>query len=275
MKKNISLIKKVFISTVIISLFGILCIPQNLDAKNIKATSSKDTFIVFILIGHSNMVGRNNDCDKETHPRAWNYKIDDGTDRWVPAQGPIFYDGQGKKDHGTYIGCGPGMPLLKRLVEEFPDYHFGVIQFAWSGAYAKDFKQWRKHYRKIAPHIKAIRSDVTFGGILGMFGRMERYDREDFVDDVEEMVSDFRQLTDSPNLPYFQQRERPYDSAAKKIRVEQERVAELVPFSYTIKTDGPDLYKGHYSGEAHRLWANEVVDVLIEKNWLPFDQKAK
>lgn len=228
----------------------------------------KEKFIVFILIGHSNMVGRNNDCDTEPHPRAWNYKIDDNTDAWVPAQGPIFYDGRGKKDHGTYIGCGPGMPLLKRLVEEFPDTHFGVIEYAWSGGQVKQFRRWGKFYRKLAPHIKDIKSDVTFGGMLAMLGRMERYDPDGFADSIKKMVRDYRKLTDSPTMPYFQQRERPYDDAAKKIRVEQDRVAEIVPHSAVIQTDGPDLYKGHYGGEAERLWANEAVDIMLERGWL-------
>lgn len=228
----------------------------------------EEKFIVFILIGHSNMIGRNNDCDAEPHPRAWNYKIDDDTDAWVPATGPLFYDGQGKKDFGTFVGCGPGMPLLKRLVKEFPDHHFGVIEFAWSGGQVKHFKREGKFYKKLVPHLQNIKSDVTFGGILAMLGRMERYEPRGFADEVAEMVSDLREVVEMPTLPYFQQLERGYDDAAKKIRWQQEKVARIVPYAAVVKTDGPDHHKGHYSGLAETRWANEVVDILLAKEWL-------
>lgn len=257
--------------TIIVSIFIFCCtfisLAQAIDLNNKEV--SKDKFIVFILIGHSNMIGRNNDCDTETHPHAWNYKIDDGTDAWVPAKGPLFYDGQGKKERGTYIGCGPGMHLLKRLVQEFPDHHFGVIEFAWSGGRVKHFQKEGKFYNKLVPHLIDIKSEVTFGGILAMLGRMERYEPKGFAESVAQMVGDLREAVNSHQLPYFQQRERGYDSAAKKIRWEQERVAKVVPYSAVVKTDGPDLYTGHYSGIAEKRWANEVVDILLAKQWLP------
>lgn len=229
----------------------------------------REKFIVFILIGHSNMIGRNNDCDTITHPRAWNYKVDDDQDGWLPAQGPLFYDGKGQKENITYVGCGPGMPLLKRLVKEFPAYHFGVIEYAWSGARVEQFQRWGNIYRKLVPHLNDIKSDVTFGGILAMLGRMERDEPEGFAEEVREMVEDLRDVVDLPALPYFQQREGDYDRAARRIQKEQERVAVIVPYSAIVKTNGPEDHTGHYNGEGEKRWANEVVDILLKRKWFP------
>ena len=66
----------------------------------------KDKFIVFLAIGHSNMAGRVDDIDLETyqtHPRAWNFKFDDGTDAWLPAQPPVH------RDVSWQRGGGPAM----------------------------------------------------------------------------------------------------------------------------------------------------------------------
>lgn len=254
-----------FITLISILFFSSSALSIELGGKEI----SREKFIVFILIGHSNMIGRNNDCDTVTHPRAWNFKIDNDQDTWVPARGPLFYDGEGQKGNITYVGCGPGMPLLKRLVKEFPAYHFGVIEYAWSGARVEQFQRWGNIYRKLVPHLNDIKPDVTFGGILAMLGRMERDKPEGFAEEVREMVEDLRDVVDSPTLPYFQQRERPYDRAAKRIRKEQERVAFIVSHSAIVKTSGPDHHTGHYSGEGEKRWANEVVDILLKRKWFP------
>lgn len=264
----------IFLRSLFITFVSVFLIDSSAQAIELDGTEvPKNKFVVFVLIGHSNMVGRNNHCDVETHPRTWNYKIDDGTDAWVPARGPLFYDGLGEKKRGTYIGCGPGMPLLKRLVKEFPDYHFGAIEFAWSGARVKQFKRRGNLYRKLVPHIKDIRYDVTFGGILGMLGRIERKKPEGFAEGVKEMVEDLRKVLKSPALPYFQQRERGYDRHAKRIQKQQERAAEIVPYSAIVMTNGPDHYTGHFNGEGESRWANEVVDILLERTWFPLEDK--
>jgi hypothetical protein len=235
----------------------------------------KERFIVYILIGHSNMIGRNNACDKQVDARLWNYKIDDGTNAWVPAQGPLFYDGHGKKSHGHYIGCGPGMPFLKRMAELYPDYRFGVIEWAWSGGRAVDFMRGGDHYQNLMPHAKAIQEDVTFGGILAMLGRMEaRETTKGFAEQIRTMVEQWRNDLGVANLPYLQQRERPYNYRAKKIRKEQDRVAEVLPYSAVLKTDGPENHVGHFNGEGMNRWGREAAAIIKERGWLPVENTA-
>lgn len=237
----------------------------NLGGKQVP----REKFIVYILIGHSNMVGRNNDCDNTTHARAWNFKIDDGTNAWVPAKGPIFYDGKGKKSFGTFIGCGPGMHLVKRLVKDYPDHHFGVIERAWSGGRVSEFRKGGQHYNKIMPYVKKIQPDVTLGGILCMLGRMERCSSSGFAESIKKMVEEWRTELGEPNLPYFQQLEKNYDSCASKIRVEQMKVAQIVSRAAVISVTGPEHHQGHYNGEGERRWANEAVDIIQDRKWFP------
>jgi hypothetical protein len=82
------------------------------------------------------------------------------------------------------------------------------------------------------------------------------------------MVSEWRQGLGKPHLPYFQQRERPYDRMAERLRAQQKLIQTLLDDAIVLKTDGPEHHKGHFDGLGMRRWGIEAADAFIEHDWL-------
>jgi hypothetical protein len=78
---------------------------------------AKDKFVVYLLIGQSNMAGMDYaHSDGVTHPKAWNWPL--ATKKWVPAKEPPN-GGKTQGLSGNGEG-GPGMPFLKGMAAAYP-----------------------------------------------------------------------------------------------------------------------------------------------------------
>ncbi len=224
---------------------------------------TRDRFVVYLMIGHSNMDGRSRDPDLEPHPRAWRY----ASGREVPWVLAV----DGKRG-------GPFMPMLKGLAEVYPDRYFAVIHRGVSGgSIVKHFRRGERRYDELIKAAREIRPHATLGGVLSMLGRIESKKQdmaERFGDDYAAMIREFREDLDDPTLPFVvtqieaesPRREKYQDPIEAGIAALPERL----PHVAVIPTDGLPLTDAtHFNTEGYRGWAERVVRTVRRRRWVP------
>jgi hypothetical protein len=238
-----------------------LCGAAGADIQLGEEQVPQDRFVVYIFVGHSNMVGQAKIRDNPPNPRAWRY--DRRTQGWVQAT-----------DDGS-----PLMPFLNGMCKAFPDYHIGAIK--WSVSAASIEQRYRKAtgnlYASLIAAAGREKQRCTLGGVLAMLGFVEAGDQRranDFRDQVKGMVTEFREDLREPELPFLIGK---YEEGARNIRGFREvvreaiyKIPELIPRSVVIDTDGPYVDGHHYNAEGQRLWAREAVRLVVEKRLFPF-----
>lgn len=252
---------------------------------------ARDSFLVFICMGNSNMSGRVAVSDQEVHPRLWRYHIPCGINgepteeqlhTWTPARDPICGSG----------GGGPGMPLLKAMIDAYPDYYFGIMQHSGSGSKhytcRDQFQKGKDGYGTILGAAMRERAEVTFAGIIAMLGDVEvqstsgfsSWDHiNNFASDIASMVSSLREDLALPagQLPYLHT-EIPYgeglwDPATDEcttLREQIDQIPALIPHSAVISSEGITLKDDHhYNYNGYLMWADKVVELVAENGWAP------
>ena len=279
-------------------------------------TVPRDHFIVYLGIGHCNFAGRNiTSADTATNPHAWNYAWDSqgkNDSQWVLAQ---EHNG-GSADGMTAVGYsgltqrgtgGPSMPFLKGMVQQHPDYYFGIITNALSSAMVRlalpsgvsgvpssDTDTYSKshggsRYKEIIGLAQKVKNDVTFGGILCMLGMTEVATgtpagvstiKNDFV----QMVTDIRTDLGLPNLPFLVGH---YEMGATGQELPTTQVGVIVvkaidslptALSYcdTVSDPGGPNYGSLYYRDSHHYttlgentWAAKAIACIAKHGWFP------
>jgi hypothetical protein len=248
----------------------------------------KSRFIVYIMIGHSNMVGRTPELDTTVHPRAWNFFITDcyqdlPNHQWVPARDCIHMD------MGLSFG-GPVMHFLKKMVAAYPDYYFGVVENANSGVMCK--ANYTKGngagaldlFGEMASALDCIKNNVTFGGLVCMLGLGEAQVSEsisrEFSDDIAVMVQQFRDTIGAPTPPFliggFERGREPEESVLCPywpiIDSQTTLIPQKVLKSAIIPSDSLTyLDMWHYTWESYEIWTQRAVDIIAAQGWFPFE----
>jgi Carbohydrate esterase, sialic acid-specific acetylesterase len=249
-------------------------------------TVPKDKFIVYIMIGHSNMVGRESQLDTVVHPRAWNFFIKDYCQvqpdhTWIPARDCIHMDNVGAAD-------GPCMHFLKKMVNEFPDYYFGVVENANSGVqcranYQKDNGAGDLDlYSEMVTALDLIKGNVTFGGIVCMLGIPEAVLATDsvctnFSNDIAIMVQQFRDTLRLPDLPFLMggfERDAPEFKTTVSYSKLIDSQTNLVPGKVTVSAIIPSdslayTDRWHYTYPSYEIWTQRAVDIIKSHGWYP------
>lgn len=266
------------------------------------AAIPKEKFIVYLMIGHSNMAGRDyTRSDSVTHPRAWNYHWMSDK-QWVLAK-----EIPGSMKNGlSGRGCGGGgMPLLKHLVAAYPDYYFGAIDNASlsatvngsvdnnsSGMPGDDnrYLKGSQLFLEITAAAKAIKQDAILGGIFCQLGTIEATRTNGdvcraFSDDVVQMVKDIRAEIGEPNLPFIMGK---YEAGATgtfaltyplpKIVAEQILlIPGKLPFSALVESQGLEMLDDHHyvtgpTGQGE--WARRAMEVIKANGFFPANLSA-
>ncbi|MBD3320265.1 MAG: hypothetical protein GF350_04130 [Chitinivibrionales bacterium] len=265
----------------------------SLDGINVP----KDSFVVYLCIGHSNMAGIDiHNSDNQMHPRCWTYRWFDN-DEWVPAA-----EEPGSKSNGLSArgAGGPGMPFLKQLTDQYPGYYFGVISNASfsstcrgvntggnsSGLPAEENRYWKgaQLYEEIIGAALEVRGQVTFGGILCMLGTVEATRASDesvcraFSDNIKQMVHDMRDDLSEPYLPFIMgdyekgnygsyEPSLPWPSI---IAGQIDSIPHKLIISTVINSRGIEMYNDHhFTAVGQAEWAKRAVDSISSRNWLP------
>ncbi|MFW5882548.1 MAG: sialate O-acetylesterase [Planctomycetota bacterium] len=222
---------------------------------------ARDRFVVYVMIGNSNMQGARGTPDREPHPRAWTW--DFTKRRWAPAKAPL-----GKRPREG----SPAMPFLKQMVERFPDHHFGVIKYADS--LVSFYQPWETHFDELVRVVNDQRDHVTLGGVMTMFGANEvrkGMGTEEFVERLVSMAHGFRIAFDRPELPVFFTRP-PRELSDKHNRIMAtsiDQAIERIDHSAKIGNESEHLDLVHYHDEGYLLWAELAAELIQEQSLLP------
>lgn len=264
----------------------------NLGGKEIP----KEKFIVYILIGHSNMSGENHpQADGVGGPRIWYYQWYKSK-TWVAAKEPPNVPTLGLS--GRNEG-GPGMAFLKGMAAAYPDYQFGVISNATvsctlrglntghngSGIPADSNRYWKGAtlYEEIPRIVNPLKQDFTLGGIICMLGSVEATRTSDsvcqrFSEDAKQMVADYRADLGMPNLPFIigeYEHNASGDFALtlpwpKSVDAQIKLIPSKVPNSVTINSVGiPMKDDHHYNIDGEGIFASRIVQAIKDKNFFP------
>ncbi len=157
----------------------------------------REKFIVFLMIGHCNMMGQARYPEDSSHPRAWQLDLNQRPPRWVPAT---------SRNNSDRLGA-PTLPFLQALAISYPDYHFGVINNASSAASVQaNYRRGRSNYMQIVGAARNLKPYVTLGGVVTMLGYMEAQNADQtqgFGDQFVSMTREMRADLGEPNLPFF------------------------------------------------------------------------
>jgi hypothetical protein len=256
----------------------------------------KDKFIVYLLIGHSQMAGvitRNN--DNVTDPRAWVYRWET-TKTWELAK-ETGSNRAGLSGRGT---GGPGMPFLKLMASRQSDCYFGVVSNAspsstchginsgsnGSNLSAEQNRYWKDAtlFHEIITAAREVQNNATLGGVLCMLGSIEATRAVDvtvcqnFSTDIAQMAADMRDSLGLPQLPFVVA---DYEKGASgdfsvslewpAIIAEQlDSVPLKLPHSVLVNSTGIEMFDEHHftiAGEGE--WARRAVDSMEARHFIP------
>lgn len=286
------MVKKIVFSLMILVLYGARTEAINLGGVEVP----KDKFIVYLLIGHSQMAGiitTNN--DKVTHPHAWVYRYAT-TKTWELAK-ETGSNRNGLSGRGT---GGPGMPFLKQMTSLYPDYYFGVITNASpsstchgvnSGSNGSDLSKeenryWRdaQLFEEIITSARAVQKDATLGGIVCMLGSIEATRAVDvtvcqnFSQDIAQMATDMRDSLKLPKLPFiFADYEKGATGTFSTtlewpsiISKQLDLVTKKLTNSVEVSSLGIPMFdEHHFTIDGEGVWAKRAVDSLKKAGFFP------
>lgn len=157
---------------------------------------SKEAFHIYLMIGQSNMVGRDT---RNPAPHADNPRIlalnPDG--QWIVAKDPLHTDAR------TPPGVGPGLTFASEMVKDDPKVIIGLVPCAVGGT---SLKRWLKGADLYEQAVSRGKLAVQVGVIKGVLwhqgesnaekGNPERYEAQ-----LTKMLGDLRADLGLPNLP--------------------------------------------------------------------------
>jgi len=225
----------------------------------------KDSCIVYIFIGHSNMSGRGIHRDTVPHPKLWNYTLDQTTfgrpNHWRLAKEAMYVDASIGQD----TKCGPGMIFMKQFNKRYPDFTCCLFLNGEGHTSAAVYlnnqvQSGRKLYDEIMTPLKTVvKGKVVFGGMLAFLGIVEPYDGDEaacrnFANTMRSLVNLVRYELNAPTMPFVINQ---YEATAiggfspnlplpKIIQSQIDSLPSILSNCIVIPTTGIPLYVNEY-----------------------------
>ncbi len=246
----------------------------------------KEKAIVFIHVGHSDMMGRATKPPEldtyfhTTHPQLWMYKTGG---MFVPAK-------ESTGGNPSTVETGPGMAILRTALTYAPaDAQIVSIGKGASGnanAWCLTFRKSADLFYKsfMAPAME-LKGKVTFGGIFTIFGVTEYHtgpaEWAKFSDCLVGLADDIRTDLGEPNIPlvvggwnvlatgiYA-----PTSEAGKICIPQIALVPSKTKFATVIPTEGFTMQDDHHLDRAgHKAWAERGFMLMKTNGLLPWAQ---
>jgi hypothetical protein len=267
----------------------------------------RDSMYVYLLWGNSVMSGRDTPADTITNNYAWKYVMTSacGTYKgtcppqysWQPGIDPMCFDS--KNPLNGAIKYSPGTPLVKRLVKDYPGYHFGIAQLsgsAWN--FSGHYLPTAGDYKTMVTQALALKPNVHLAGIVMIFNIVEiQYSNGDstyagvanYFNDIDTMISHFRRDVGIDSLPLIQSDypvlggkdttsdysiKGPWAPAIRVLMRNNAKIPQLIRNAVLIPTDSLTMYTEdglytHYNHNGDYKWANRVADSISARHWVP------
>jgi hypothetical protein len=239
---------------------------------------AKENAVVFIHFGHSNMRGQ---ASKPTSLNSYFYNTQDGL--WT-YRGSFALAKEETAPESPNTTAGPGMAILHSAQDarqagsavQFISIGYGkgsatTVDYATTGSYYTAFMTW----------AKALKGNVTFGGIVVMLGitdgeHLPSSQVSAFPTRMAQILSSIRNDLGEPNLPVlfcdYEQNATgtlaPTGSVGMVMQPLIRMLPSLVSNLALVPTDGIEMQDDHhFDMQGHKDWGARVISVMKTKGW--------
>jgi hypothetical protein len=172
--------------------------PTTTAAPVVVAPPAKATFRVYLLMGQSNMAGRDRRtlADQVDDPRILALNADG---HWVVARDPMH-----PKQGRTEPGVGPGIPFARAMAAADPNVTIGLVPCAVGGTSLRAWVKGAEHYEAALKRAKLAQETGTIAGVLWHQGESDTTNQkyaESHGTRLAKMFKDLRQDLGQPELP--------------------------------------------------------------------------
>ncbi len=251
----------------------------------------KEKVVVFIHLGHSDMMGRATKPDAlapyvyDTHPQLWMYKKG-GV--WSPAK---------ESTAGIYGSAsplvqpnqtGPGMAILRTALALAPDAYMVSIGKGVSGqtaGWCESFRKGALYYNLFMDAAIELKGKVTFGGIFMMFGMTQSNvgvaQMQHFGECLVGLSDEIRGDLGEPNIPLMVGAWNVLAYGSWGPNTEQGRICipqmlavpSRTKFAALIPTEGLTMQDDHHLDRTgHKGWAERGFSIMKMNGWVPWAQ---
>jgi hypothetical protein len=185
------------------------------------AAPARETFHIYLLMGQSNMVGRDTRslASQVDNPRLLSLNQDN---QWVVARDPIHADAR------IPVGVGPGKSFGLEMLKSDPKVTIGLVPCAVGGTPLSRWVKGADLYEQCMVRAKAVAGAGSIDGVLWHQGEADTTTKEN-ADTYEarlvQMFKDLRADLGLPNLPIVVGQLGPFLDVAKYPYVETVRAA--------------------------------------------------
>ena len=170
----------------------------NLSPKPVTAMPDKAIFDIYLLIGQSNMVGRDTSTLEQQvdDPRILAFNSDN---QWVVAREPIT-----PKVGTIAVGMGPGISFAQTMLKSDSSRRIGLVACAVGGTPLSRWVKGGDLYEAAIARVKRALPAGTLKGVLWHQGESDsdaQANAETYKVRLTQMFKDLRTDLNAPNLP--------------------------------------------------------------------------
>ncbi len=167
-------------------------------AATVAPPAKKDRFHIYLLMGQSNMAGRDTRqlATQIDNPCVLTLNADG---QWLVARDPLH-----PKQGRTEPGAGPGIPFANEMLKANPAITIGLIPCAVGGTSLKAWVKGAEHYEKAVSRARTAAQAGVITGVLWHQGETDTSKKETaetYEARLTKMLGDLRQDLGLPNLP--------------------------------------------------------------------------
>jgi len=273
----------------------------------------KDSIYLYFFLGNSVMSGRDTPADTITDNYAWKYVMTDNCYTyadpcppqysWQPGIDPMCFDS--KNPLNAVVKYSPGTPFLKRMVKDYPGYHFGVAQLSGSAWQLTHFQPPNSgDLKAFVKQGKILEQNCHLAGVVMIFNIVEiQYCNGDsnyvsiinYCSHIDSVITYLRDSLGLPNLPLIQSDypvmggdpkkpttddysiTGPWAGAIRALMAQNKLAAKTISNTVLIPTDSLTMYSEdglytHYNHNGDYKWANRVADSICARDWGPVNK---
>lgn len=164
-----------------------------------KPPATRSDFHIYLLMGQSNMVGRDTEHVPAplNNPRILSL---DPKEQWVIAKDPLHPAKNKRKS-----GVGPGMSFAVEMLKSKPRVTIGLIPCAAEGSQLSDWVKGGKCYEAAVKRAKSAAGSGVIKGVLWHHGEKDAKVKDfaiTYKDRLVTMITDLRADLGQPELPF-------------------------------------------------------------------------
>ncbi|HZS55998.1 MAG TPA: sialate O-acetylesterase, partial [Bryobacteraceae bacterium] len=231
--------------------------------------ADKTTFHIYLLMGQSNMAGRDN---RNLPPPLHNpHVLALSQGEWIMAQEPLH-----PVEKNKVAGVGPGIPFALEMLKADPKVTIGLVPCAVGGTPLKRWVKGADLYEKALSRAKIAAQAGVIKGVLWHQGESDtsaQQDAETYEARLAKMFKDLRADLGQPDLPivvgqlgdFLNESPEKYPYF-ETVRAAIKHIPEVVP--HTGYADSAGLgHKGdklHFSAEAQKEMGKRFAKAMQE-----------